>query len=211
MLPHLLQNAYLKDNLEIIISDAGSNDNTIEIAQSLDVVTIQSSEKNRAIQMNKGADAAKGDVFYFLHADTFPPVKFDQLIQKSVRNGNSFGCFRLKFDWNHPILKFYQFFTRFNLNICRGGDQSLFVERDLFFLNDGYNEGLILMEDYEIIKRLNKKGKFEILRDAVTSSARKYRRNGVIKLQWHYFIIQVLYRIRISQESLVHYYVRHIK
>ena len=211
LIPHLLQNARENGNLEIIVSDGGSEDKTVDVAQSFGVKTVLSSKRNRAIQMNKGANMAEGDVLYFLHADTFPPIYFDELILKSIKNGNSSGCFQLTFDWNHPIMRFYGFFTRFGLNIFRGGDQSLFVDRRSFFLMRGFNEELKLMEDYEIINRLEKKGRFEILSDVVTSSAMKYRINGAIQLQWHYFIIQVMYRMGFSQDKLINYFVRYVK
>ena len=67
-----------------------------------------------------------------------------------------------------------------------------------------------LMEDYDMVKRLSQLGKFEIIDDPITTSSRKYRINGVLRLQWVYFMIQILYRMGISQEKLIKYYKKKI-
>jgi hypothetical protein len=86
-------------------------------------VALIQSEKGRAIQMNVGAKAATGNILYFLHCDSLPR-HFDRIID-TVQNGNQAGCFRMKFDYRHPVLMISQWFTRFNHISCRGGDQSL--------------------------------------------------------------------------------------
>src|SRR5690606_6336964 len=84
------------------------------------------SERGRAKQMNLGAQKAKGNILYFLHADSFPPQHFDTFIINEVINGKQAGCFRMQFNSNHWWLKLAGWFTKFNWKICRGGDQSLF-------------------------------------------------------------------------------------
>jgi glycosyltransferase involved in cell wall biosynthesis len=62
--------------IEIIVADGGSTDETLPIALRSNAITIVSNKKGRAAQMNKGASVAKGDVLYFLHADSIPPKNF---------------------------------------------------------------------------------------------------------------------------------------
>ena len=64
-------------------------------------ITLISSPKGRAKQMNLGAKNAKGDIFYFLHADSLPPNRFDKFIIDEVKKGNKAGCFRMQFDSAH--------------------------------------------------------------------------------------------------------------
>ena len=69
--------------IEIIVADGGSADETVPIALRFNAIAIVSEKKGRAAQMNKGASVAKGDVLYFLHADSIPPKNFTGSILKS--------------------------------------------------------------------------------------------------------------------------------
>jgi rSAM/selenodomain-associated transferase 2 len=191
---------------EIIVVDGGSNDQTITIAEKCGALTIISEKKGRATQMNKGALMARGDILYFLHADSIPPQNFTDHIINASDNGYSSGCFRLCFDLSHWFLKANCWFTRFDVNAVRFGDQSLFVTRSVFDKSGGFNEGLSMMEDQEIIHRIKKYGKFKVMNAAVTTSARKYMDNGIYRMQGIFFRIWLLYYLGFSQERLLQLY-----
>ncbi len=190
---------------EIIVVDGGSEDQTAAIAGSMGVMVIES-EKGRGRQMNRGAERAQYDILYFLHADTLPPDGFDRVIIGRVAEGNQAGCFRLRFDWNHPILNLYAFFTRLKTTLVRFGDQSLFVEKSLFKKIDGFRENLIVMEDQKIVRDLKKNGRFVLCKEEVITSARKYREVGVIKLQFVFILIWMGYYLGIEQDALTGFY-----
>ncbi len=196
---------------EILIVDGGSQDKTIEILINYPSIKIIHSKKGRSIQMNTGAKNATSDILYFLHCDTFPPRNFDAEIVNQVQNGNLSGCFKMKFDSNHIVLKVSQWFTQFNFLSCRGGDQSLFVEKKLFEKLNGFDENLSIYEDNELIHRLYKNSKFKVIQKSVTTSARKYLKNGVFKLQFHFFMIHVKYKLGLTQKELLKYYKKNIK
>lgn len=191
---------------EIIVVDGGSHDATAEKAAESGAKVIGSDKKGRAIQMNAGAAKAVYPVLYFLHADSLPPFRFDQKIVEAVNRGHSAGCFQLAFDQDHPLLNFYAWCTRFDINAFRYGDQSLFIEKDLFDHIGGYEPGLQLMEDNVIVRRLKKETFFEIISDKVVTSARKYRTNGMIRLQLIFTLIYVLFFLGFPQERLVSTY-----
>jgi rSAM/selenodomain-associated transferase 2 len=196
---------------EIIVVDGGSHDNTLEILKSYPEIIVLNSEKGRAKQMNFGAKNAVSEILYFLHCDTFPPKNFDTEILNQVQKGNFSGCFKMKFDSNHIVLKISQWFTKFNHKSCRGGDQSLFVDTKLFHKLNGFDKNLILYEDNELISRLYKNSKFSVIQKSVTTSARKYLKNGVWKLQFHFLMIHIQYWLGSSQEKLVNYYRKFIR
>jgi rSAM/selenodomain-associated transferase 2 len=196
---------------EIIVVDGGSQDNTLEILESFPEIMIIHFKKGRAAQMNIGAKYATSEILYFLHSDTFPPKNFDYEIVNQLQNGNLSGCFKMKFDNNHIVLKISQWFTKFNHKSCRGGDQSLFVERNLFEELNGFNENLTIYEDNELISRLYKNSKFVVIQKSVITSARKYLQNGVWTLQFHFIMIHLKYWLGSSQENLVRYYQKNIK
>ena len=173
-------------------------------------IQLFSSEKGRAKQMNFGAQKATGTILYFLHADTFPPTHFDEYILTEVHEGNQAGCFRLKFDYPHPVLLVSQFFTRFNKSWCRGGDQSLFVLKSLFDELEGYDETYAIYEDCEFINRLYKEDEFTVIPKSVKTSARKYKVNGTWKLQYHFAMIHIKKSKGATPEELHAYYKKHV-
>ena len=195
---------------EIIVVDGGSNDATLEILKSYSTIKVFNTKKGRAIQMNFGAEKASSEILYFLHCDTFPPQNYDYEIVKKVKNDYLSGCFKMKFDNNHIVLKASQWFTRFNHTSCRGGDQSLFIENNLFKKLNGFDENLMLYEDNEFIDRLYKNSKFTVIQKTVTTSARKYLKNGVWTLQFHFLMIHLKFWIGTNNEKLLKYYQKKI-
>ncbi len=190
---------------EIIISDGESTDNTVKLTEGFNV-KIVIGQKGRAKQMNAGASSAKGDVLYFLHADSIPPSDFiNKIIEAQIR-GSQAGCFRLRFDWDHWFLRANAWFTRFNINAVRFGDQSLFITKSLFEEIGGFREDYILMEDQEIVYRIARHTKFKVVPDYITTSARKYRVNGALRMQGIFFYIYFAYRFGASQHTLKNIY-----
>ncbi len=210
LLQHLIFNSSEKNIAEIIVVDGGSSDNSSEIVSKFSNVKLLKSLKGRAKQMNIGAKNASGDILYFLHADSFPPKEFDYNIIRQVKKGNIAGCFRMKFDSSQPILRISQWFTRFNYKICRGGDQSLFITKDIFNALNGYNESFTVYEDCEFINRIYDNYSFTIIDKHVTTSARRYAQNGAWKLQYHFAVIHLKKWLGASAEDLHRYYKQHI-
>ncbi len=194
---------------EIIVVDGGSTDQTVNKAIKLGISVLHSG-KGRARQMNKGAQHAKGDILYFLHADTFPPKNFDNLIVEAVARGQEAGCFRMKFDHHSRFLKFFSWFSRMNYRFCRGGDQSLFITKKLFLEAKGFNEDYVIYEDNEFIGRLYKLTDFTILPQNVHTSARKYEENGMVKLQYHFSVIHLKRFFGAGPQELYQYYKKNI-
>ncbi len=210
LLSYMIENSSYQHIQEIIFVDGGSTDHSVEIIKSNSNVKLVQSEKGRAKQMNAGAKNAKGDILYFLHCDSFPPQDFDFLILESIANGNLAGCFRMKFDYAHPVLLVSQWFTRFNHISCRGGDQSLFIQKKLFEKLKGFNENYIIYEDNEIIKRLYVENQFVVISKYITTSARRYKINGVWRLQYHFAVIHLKKWLGASPDNLLSYYKKHV-
>ncbi|HET8860867.1 TIGR04283 family arsenosugar biosynthesis glycosyltransferase [Marivirga sp.] len=181
-LVHYLVENGKKSISEIIVSDASSEDGTQEIAEKLGVKLITSKVASRAHQMNQAAKMATGDILYFVHADANPPQSFVSDILAFIEKGYDFGCYRFKFDSKDPFLAVNSFFTRFKVLWCRGGDQTLFIKKSVFELNNGFNEEFVVMEDFELIKRLWKKYRFGIIPKSVLVSPRKYEDNSYWKV-----------------------------
>ena len=210
LLRYLLEVSSEKHLFEIIVVDGGSIDDSREKVRQIPEVILISSKKGRAKQMNKGALHAKGELLYFLHADSYPPKDFDKQIINTYLSGKKAGCFRMRFDQKHIVLRFSQWFTRFNHKSCRGGDQSLFIERAFFEELNGYNENYVICEDHELIKRIYKKAAFKVIPNYIVTSARRYEENGVLKLQYHFTVIHLKDFFGAGPDELYNYYKRNI-
>ncbi len=192
---------------EIVIADGGSTDQTRSVAKRAGASVVECARRGRAVQMNRGAKHASGDLLYFLHADSYPPQEFVKQINRAIQSGADAGCFQLRFDNPHPLLRFYSWFTRFDLDFFRYGDQSLFIRNTVYRKLNGFDESLMLMEDHEFVRRIKKAGgQFQIIDDAVVTSSRKYKNNGVIRLQFIFTILMMLYYFGASQDTLIHLY-----
>ena len=209
VLQSIIENTSTDRIAEILVVDGGSTDNTISEASHFGARVI-SSKKGRALQMNLGANIAIGDILYFLHVDTLPPKDFDKDILNTFEEGNSVGCFRMQFDSSHPLLRFFAWCTRINTQICRGGDQSLFISKTLFEKVSGFDESYKIYEDNEFIRRIYKRAKFKIIPNTVKTSARRYRKKGIVKLQCHFGMIHLKHYLGAGPDALHNYYVKHI-
>jgi rSAM/selenodomain-associated transferase 2 len=209
LLTELLKRAVTDSLTEIIVVDGGSQDGSPEVAGRHGVRVLES-PKGRARQMNAGAKAAKGELLYFLHADSLPPEGYDRWILKAMERGPQAGCFRLRFDPPHWFLDAFAWCTRINHPLCRGGDQSLFVPRSWFRICGGYDESFRIYEDNEFIGRLYRKFSFRVIPAYVTTSSRRYEREGIFRLQYHYSIIHLKRLLGASPEALYTYYRKHI-
>ncbi|MET4083844.1 rSAM/selenodomain-associated transferase 2 [Pedobacter sp. UYP30] len=191
---------------EIIVADGGSTDATCAKAIGAGALVLKCPKKGRAAQMNFAAKNATQEILYFIHADTQPPLGFTEDILRAVHSGFDAGSYRLKFDCDHWFLSLNAWFTRFNVDAVRFGDQSLFVTKSAFEKSDGFLESLVVMEDQHIIKELKKLVKFKLFDKAVVTSSRKYLENGVYKTQAVFFLIFFMYKLGYSQKTLVKTY-----
>jgi rSAM/selenodomain-associated transferase 2 len=197
-----------KNNIEIIIVDGGSTDETSNIVNRIKTVQFYvSSKKGRAAQMNFGATKATGEIFYFVHADVIPVQNFYQDIFTAIHHKIDFGCYRYIFDSPSKMLKFNAFMTRFNTIWAGGGDQTLFIKKEVFYMLNGFDEKLLIMEDFDLVKRAKKnKFNFSILPFSVMVSARKYVHNSWLKVQYANTLIVFAWKCGASQSWMVRKY-----
>jgi rSAM/selenodomain-associated transferase 2 len=172
---------------EVVVVDGGSHDGTSELASPLSDRVI-SSERGRAVQMNAGAAAARGDVFLFLHADTRLPENADRLVLDGIaRSDRVWGRFDVRIDGG-GLFRLISLAMNFRSRVTgiATGDQAMFITRAAFGAAGGF-PSIALMEDVALSAQLKRSGKPLTLRAHVTTSPRRWLKNGTLRtmlLMW---------------------------
>ena len=178
---------------EVIVVDGGSTDDTVACArQHADLVV--AAPRGRAAQMNAGAARARGSILLFLHADSVPPPEADALIVDGLnRTRRNWGRFDARIAGPHPLLRAVERLMNLRSRITgiATGDQGIFVTRSLFTAVGGYPE-IALMEDLALTKQLKRFGAPLCLRHRITTSARRWERDGVLRT------ILLMWRLRLA-------------
>jgi len=182
-LPGVLKNIKkFTEMVEIIVSDGGSTDNTINIAEKLGVKVCRS-KKGKGVQMNRAAESSNGEVLIFLHADTFLPDDAFYLINKFFFTQEiDIATFKMKFDSENILMKIYSWFTKFDSIFTTFGDQVIVVRRS-FFDELGRFPNLPIFEDVEFFRKARKTKTIYKLPLFVTTSARRFEQRGILKTQ----------------------------
>jgi cellulose synthase/poly-beta-1,6-N-acetylglucosamine synthase-like glycosyltransferase len=152
--------------------------------------------------MNAGALAARGEALLFLHADTrLPPDGLSLIQQALAQPGVAAGSFYLRFDHDHLFLRLYSLCSRINHPLFTYGDQGLFLPAEVFWQVGGFPAWSI-MEDVEMLRRLQRTGRIVKIQRPVITSARRYLQNGVIRQQTLNTALVLLYHLGTSPSLL---------
>lgn len=180
---------------EVVVSDGGSGDRTMEVAAELGARVVRS-EPGRGIQLNRAAEASTSDILLFLHADTQLPEGALDLVRGAVERGASGGGFLARFDSKLRIMAFGSRLVDLRTRLTHAplGDQAQFVTRTAFLALGGYRSWPIL-EDLDFIRRLKRIGQVAIIPRPVVTSGRRYEQGGVLRtvaLNWFLWALYFL-------------------
>jgi len=184
------------------VADGGSEDRTREIAGPL-ADRVIAAPRGRARQMNAGAAAAGAAALLFLHADTRLPADADHLVIDSLKR-NSWGRFDVHIESAHPFLPVVAFAMnlRSRLTGIATGDQAMFVRRDAFA---GFPD-IPLMEDIAFCKAMKRRSRPACLRARVTTSGRRWERDGVLRTVLLMWRLRFAYFLGASPDELARRY-----
>ncbi|MCB0114553.1 MAG: TIGR04283 family arsenosugar biosynthesis glycosyltransferase [Caldilineaceae bacterium] len=195
----------LPDSIEILLVDGGSSDSTCAIAESYPTVKVLTSARGRALQMNAGAAAAGGEIFWFIHADSIVPPSSLEAIAGAFRQdpGLIGGAFGFRLDTRGVAYRLLELgvLLRNRVFCIPYGDQAMFVSREVFFALGGFPEAPIL-EDLKFWRRLKKFGTVKILTPYVLTSARKWRTEGLFSTTLRHWMAVVLDWLGASPERI---------
>jgi rSAM/selenodomain-associated transferase 2 len=195
---------------EIIVVDGASTDGSDQLAQGFCDRIIRSGERSRARQMNVGADAAGGDVFWFLHADAEVPLESLNEIGCIMRDPKVCGgFFRIRLPAAPAVYRLTDGFAHYAglMLRVRCGDHGIFCRRTAFIEAGGFPD-VPLMEDVEFFRRLRRCGRVVHSNKRIATSPRRYEIVGPARLTIAYGLIATLYLFGVPLSALARIYER---
>jgi rSAM/selenodomain-associated transferase 2 len=208
-LPGLLDHlAALPGRWEVVVSDGGSGDGSAELARRHPLrPQVVAGPRGRARQLNAGAAAAGGDVLVFLHADSRLPADAYRSLAGALRDpSRPGGNFAVRFDgadrFSRGLTRWYAVQRRLGVYY---GDSALWLRRGEWEALGGFAE-LAIMEDLELVRRLERRGRTASLPGPVLSSPRRWRALGWWRTGLAWTVIRWAWLAGVPAERLARLY-----
>jgi glycosyltransferase involved in cell wall biosynthesis len=170
---------------EIIVVDAGSTDATVHIAKRSQAVVLHG-EPPIARGRNLGGYSAKGELIFFLDADTrLPQTFFEDFVCEVERRSLDMACPRyLPHDSTPTIRAIHAFWNMvlkvFERTLPSGAGHCIALRSELFRESRGFDSSL-KFDDIELVRRLSKERRFGYVGASVLVSDRRYKEQGILR------------------------------
>jgi rSAM/selenodomain-associated transferase 2 len=204
-LPRAIASAFAAGADEVVVSDGGSTDGTVAIAESLGVTVLQGA-RGRGPQLNLGASRATGQIYCFLHADARLHPASGQAMEEVLRDPAVVGGnFRIRFgaDAHGRFLAALYHVIR-QLRVYYG-DSAIFCRSESFDAVGGFPP-IALMEDLAFVHQLHRRGRMAYLAPPVSASPRRWEHGGIAQAWASWLVIQGGYFLHVPPERLARLY-----
>ena len=194
-------------DVEILVVDGNSSDDTVNTATALGVKVL-SFPPDRALQMNAGAQAARSEILLFLHGDTRLPQGFTGKVHDILNQpGIVAGAFSLKIDGKGYGLRIIEMLVNFRSRFMQlpYGDQGIFLKASMFSAVGGF-PALPILEDFELTRKLKHKGRIKILSQEATTSARRWKKLGLLRTTFINQAVIIGYLLGVDPKKLAEWY-----
>ncbi len=209
-----LRAAWMSRPREVIVVDGGSHDDTVRQAKDL-AATVLGTRPGRAIQLNAGAAAARGEILLFLHADCrLHPNCLAQVVQLLERprhgeNRHLCGAFRQRIDDPRSVFRWIEQGNALRARMgLPYGDQGIFLDRELFESVGRFAE-LPIMEDVDLMWRIRRYLRPQLLDGPLQVSARRWKENGVFRQTARNWLMVAAWSLGVPPSQLARYYAPH--
>lgn len=192
---------------EVLLADGGSRDRTATIAAERGARVVTAGG-GRARQLNAAARAASGELLLFLHADSRLPAGAHASMAAAVEGGAVGGNFALRFNgcdrFARALTAAYALQRRFGIYY---GDSSIWLTRAAFDRLGGYRD-LPIMDDYDLVRRLERAGPTACLPGPATTSDRRWRTMGIARTLMTWWLIRLAFLAGVPPARLTRLYRR---
>jgi rSAM/selenodomain-associated transferase 2 len=192
---------------ELIVSDGGSGDNTLKIAEKFTEHVVKG-PAGRALQMNAGARIATGDILLFLHADSrIESASYEKMLhslKNSKENGGAFSLCIESDKWSLQLITRFANLRSKYLGMAYG-DQAFFVRNPIFQQMNGFYE-FPICEDIDFFKRLRKLGPVILLKEKAFTSPRRWMKEGILFTTLRNILIATLFELGFPPRILTKWY-----
>jgi hypothetical protein len=153
--------------------------------------------------MNTAAAAAKGEILWFIHADSAAQTGACVKIRERIAQGFIGGCLSQRIDADSFVFRSIEASGNIRAKLSKVfyGDQAIFVRRDVFFKIGGYNPE-DLFEDVFFSKKLRQMGRTCVLSERIITSARRWKKQGVFRTTWYNWLLTVGFSFKVPPSFL---------
>jgi rSAM/selenodomain-associated transferase 2 len=197
--------------VEVIVAEAGQAPGPGPLSHGRTDVKLIPTRPGRGSQMNAGAEIARGEWLFFVHADSGLPAGWLDLFEATVRARSGpevvGGWFQFALDDPAWQARLIERGVAWRVRFLRlpYGDQGLFVRRRTFVALGGYRD-IALMEDVELVRRLVDAGPVVEVPRPITTSARRWRRDGWFRRSARNLTLLSLYFCGVPPRVLARWY-----
>ena len=193
-------------NVELIVVDGGSTDDSLEIARPL-CDRMLKAPAGRAKQMNEGARHASSEWLLFLHADTRLEEEAFEALLEALSDEPDWGWFDVRIEGKHPLLRLTAAMmnARAGLTKVATGDQGLFIKKVLFDAVEGFPD-MPLMEDVALSKVLRDIAKSTVVRTPLATAGRRWDQGGWFRTVLRMWGLRFAYWAGVGPDRLADYY-----
>lgn len=191
---------------ELLIADGGDDAETARALESLGARILRSSG-TRGARLDEAARQARGDVLFFLHADSRPPEGALALIGEALAAGADAGAFSLAYQDPTPALRWIAFWANLRSRFLElpFGDQGLFCRKETYARSGGFPD-LPICDDVDFVRRVKRVGVFRVRPEKVTTSPRRYRERGALRQVLRNWRVLLGYYAGVSPKTLHRWY-----
>lgn len=191
---------------ELIVADGGGDPATSRAFEAIGARLVQADEP-RGARLARAAREARGEILFFLHADSVPPDNVLHAIRQALANGAAAGAFSLAYQGFDRRLRWIAWWANLRSRLLGlpFGDQGLFCRRDVYERAGGFRS-LPICDDVDMVRRLRRSGRLVIRPEKTRASPRRYRERGALRQVLRNWRVLAGYFAGVSPEKLERWY-----